>query len=132
MDYLSVNIKPRYKYCLVVDEICLESVEQPRAVFPVVKLLYRDWENEWSSEERLQGVQPPFHDGITDSIDEDVGWMYMWLSSYMKTYESFHEWDWDDMYMRPPFVDSTCDETNMVGHWRAKNELNDEKQPSKT
>ncbi|KFZ11689.1 hypothetical protein V502_07453 [Pseudogymnoascus sp. VKM F-4520 (FW-2644)] len=132
VDYLSVDITPRYKYCLVVDEICLESVEHPEGLGPVVKLVCRDWECLWSPEEKLQGVQPPFHDGITEYYDEDVGWMYMPLLFYMDKYDNFHDWCWDDMYVRPPFIDGSEDETDMVGRWRRKKVVNQEKEVSET
>lgn len=77
VSHLSVDTTPRYNYCLIVDEICLESASHPEGLGPVVKLVCRDWESPWSSEERLQGVQEPFHDGITEYDEEDVGWMYM-------------------------------------------------------
>lgn len=120
VSHLSVDITPRYNYCLVVDEICLESIEHPEALESVVKLIWRDWECPWSPEEKLQGVQPPFHGGITEFAEEDVGWMYLPLLFYMDKYENFHNWCWDDMYVRPPFIDGTEDQTNMVGHWRRK------------
>lgn len=132
VSYLSVDITPRYKYCLVVDEICLESVEHPEGLGPVVKLVCRDWECPWSPEEKRQGVQPPFHDGITEYDDEDVGWMYMPLLFYMDKYENLHDGCWGDMYVRPPFIDGTEDETNMVGHWRRKKVVNQEKEVSET
>ncbi|OBT70097.1 hypothetical protein VE03_00637 [Pseudogymnoascus sp. 23342-1-I1] len=124
VSHLSVDITPRYNYCLVVDEICLESVEHPESLEPVVKLICRDWECPWSPEERRQGGQKPFHDGITEFDEEDVGWMYVPLLYYMDKYENFHNWCWDDMYVRPPFIDGSEDETNMVGHWRPKKVAN--------
>jgi hypothetical protein len=132
VSYLSVDITPRYKYCLVVDEICLESVEHPEGLGPVVKLVCRDWQCPWSPEGKLQGVHSPFHDGITEYDDEDVGWMYMPLLFYMDKYEKFHDGWWGDMYVRPPFIDGTEDETNMVGHWRRKKDVNQEKEVSET
>lgn len=125
VSYLSVDITPRYKYCL-------ESVEHPEGLGPVVKLVCRDWQCPWSPEGKLQGVHSPFHDGITEYDDEDVGWMYMPLLFYMDKYENFHDGWWGDMYVRPPFIDGTEDETNMVGHWRRKKDVNQEKEVSET
>lgn len=45
----------------------------------------------------------------------------------MDKYENFHDWGWRDMYVRPPFIDGTEDDGNMVGHWRGKNVVNQEK-----
>ncbi|KFY78577.1 hypothetical protein V499_02321 [Pseudogymnoascus sp. VKM F-103] len=133
VSYLSVDTTPRYNYCLLVDEICLESLDHPEGLGPVVKLVCRDWESPpRSPEEKLQGVQAPFHDGITEYDEEDVGWMYMPLLFYMDRYENFHDWGWSDMYVRPPFIDGGEDETNMVGHWRRKKVVGQEKAVSET
>ncbi|PVH85899.1 hypothetical protein DL98DRAFT_393991, partial [Cadophora sp. DSE1049] len=110
---------PRYEYCLLVDEISLESLDYP---FPgrslVVKLVCRDWEIDLTVEEKLQEVPPPYHAGITEYDEEDVGWMYMSLDNYMEFYTDLQASDWDDVYMRPPYLDGSEDETNMIGHWR--------------
>ena len=83
VSYLSVDITPRYKYCLVVDEICLESLEHLEGLGHLVKLVCRDWGWFWRPEEKLRGVHPPFYDGISEYDDEDVGWMYMSLLFHM-------------------------------------------------
>jgi hypothetical protein len=46
------------------------------------------------------------------------------LLFYMDKYENLHDGEWADMYMRPPFIDGTEDETNMVGYWRRKKDNN--------
>lgn len=43
---------------------------------------------------------------------------FIWID-----YEKFHDGWWGDMYVRPPFIDGTKDETNMVGHWRRKRDV---------
>lgn len=70
---------------------------------------------------KLQGL--PFHDGLTGYDDEDVGWMHMSLLFYMDEYENFHDGWWGDIYVRPPFINGTEDNSNMVGHWRRKKDV---------
>jgi hypothetical protein len=115
--FLGGDTTPRYKYCLFVDQICLEAVEHMDNFWAVVKLIHPDWEPYLTPEELLQEVHPPYHDGITEHYEEDVGWMYMELSSYVEKYEHFHEDDWNEMYVRPPFITCSEDENSMVGHW---------------
>lgn len=118
--WLRATSTPRYKCCLFVDDICLESVDQPGCDTPTVKILCKDWESPFPPEERNYTVPAPFHDGATEYDEEDVGWMYMPLHYYMDKYEVLGSWDWDDIYVRPPYIDGSEDETNFIGHWRQK------------
>ncbi|KAK1244021.1 hypothetical protein MKX08_002159 [Trichoderma sp. CBMAI-0020] len=111
---------PRYQYCLFADDICLESMDQPGFHMPVVKILCKDWESPWSPEEMSRPVPAPFHDGFTEDYEEDVGWMYMSLSGYDWNYHLLGKCYWDDLYVRPPYIDFSEDETNFVGYWRKK------------
>jgi hypothetical protein len=85
---------------------------------PVVKILCKDWESPWSPEERSHPAPTPYHDGATEEWEEDVGWMYMPLSDYVYKYHVLGKCDWDDQYVRPPYIDGGEDETTFVGHWR--------------
>lgn len=101
----AASARPRYQHCLFVDDICLESTTQS---FPVIKLLKGNWEDPWSVEERSEAVTAPepWHDGITDYGEEDVGWMYMNAGGfYVERYLDFLRWEWDDVYQRPPYLD---------------------------
>ena len=110
---------PRYEYCLVVDEICLESLDYPLpGKSPVVKLVCRDWEMYLTPEQMLKDTPWPYHADITEYDEEDVGWMYMSLDNYMDYYTDLQASDWDDVYRRPPYIDGSEDETNMIGDWR--------------
>ncbi|KAM0523146.1 hypothetical protein ACHAPE_001638 [Trichoderma viride] len=113
---------PRYEYCLFADDICLESMDQSGYDMPVVKILPRDWESSLSPEEMSQPVPAPYHDGVTEYWEEDVGWMYMPLNDYMDKYDLLGRvsTDWYDQYVRPPYMWGGEDETNFVGHWRKK------------
>ncbi|KAG5939349.1 hypothetical protein E4U59_003151 [Claviceps monticola] len=127
-----VHITPRYKHCLYVDDLCIESLDQDHADCPVVKILDKDWEpyspeklKELEGTEGLgiigDGTTPdPFHDGLTNDWEENVGWMYMPVISYLEMYFTLVKWDWLDVYVRPPYIDWTEDESTFIGHWRNK------------
>ena len=119
--HTGVDTTPRYLYCLVVDEICLESLEYPfPGSCPAVKLVLGDWQSPWSPEEKLQEICEPFHDGFTEYDEEDVGWMYMPVDSYVDLYTNLQVDGWDN-YVRPPYTLHTFgDESKLVGHWRRK------------
>ncbi|UKZ70680.1 uncharacterized protein TrAtP1_011653 [Trichoderma atroviride] len=120
IDWLRATSTPRYEYCLFADDICLESVDQPGLDLPVVKILWKDWESPWSPEEMSRPVPAPFHDGVTEYWEEDVGWMYMPLLDYVGNYHVLGKCFWEDQYVRPPYMDGSEDETNFVGYWRKK------------
>ena len=125
-----VNSTPRRFCCLFVDEICLESLEFPfPRERPAVKLVVRDWENGWSPEERLQEISSPWHDGITDCMEEDVGWMYMSVNRYVEFYANLLTSDWDDVYLRPPWMDCVHYEATEIGHWRRKVDVKEKSNP---
>ncbi|KAG5951735.1 hypothetical protein E4U53_002384 [Claviceps sorghi] len=115
--WLRASSTPRYLYCLFADDICLESMAHPGVNSPVVKILDRNW-GPLGPDERNYTVAAPFHDGTTEYLEEDVGWMYMPLADYMWKYEWLARDDWDSMYVRPPYIDGTEEESDMVGHWR--------------
>lgn len=105
----------RYNYCLFVDDICLESVEHMR--YPVVKILERQF-GHLALEKRGFTVHPEWEDGETDDPDEDVGWMYMHVDSYVELYSTFHDSIfWPDYYARPPDMIDPY-ENMLPGSWR--------------
>ncbi|KAG6064412.1 hypothetical protein E4U32_000237 [Claviceps aff. humidiphila group G2b] len=127
-----VDMTPRYKYCLYVDDLCIESLDQDDFQCPVVRILDEDWEP-LTPEERKElgeneifgficdGTTPaPFHDGLTDYLEENVGWMYMPVTSYLDRYFKLMEVDWHAQYVRPPYIEGFEDESNFIGHWRNK------------
>ncbi|KAI0200143.1 hypothetical protein F4808DRAFT_470572 [Astrocystis sublimbata] len=120
LSWIYATTTPRYVYCLFVDDICLESVDYPSIDSPVVKLLWKDWESPWPVQERNYTTPAPFHDGGTEYDEEDVGWMYMPVHDYFDKYDLLGTTDWDAQYVRPPYIDYSEDESNMVGHWRQK------------
>ncbi|KAG5915597.1 hypothetical protein E4U61_004446 [Claviceps capensis] len=98
-----VDMTPRYKYCLYVDDLCIESLDQDGV--PVVKILDKAWEpytpeelKELEESEDLgamaDGSTPaPFHDGFTDDWEEDVGWIYMPVRYHLDRYFTLLKWD---------------------------------------
>ncbi|KAG4222080.1 hypothetical protein PC116_g29445 [Phytophthora cactorum] len=76
----------RYNFCLVVDDLSLESLER-RAIAPVIKILQKDF-SPWTEEEAKEmgfigedgdsGLPAGFWEGgVTDSEEENVGWIYI-------------------------------------------------------
>lgn len=125
IDWIYATSTPRYKYCLFVDDICLESVDHPGTDSPVVKLLCKNWESPFPPQERNYIVHAPFHDGATEYDEEDVGWMYLPLYEYLDKYDLLGKCDWDDQYVRPPYIDGFENESQLIGHWR-QNSLSEE------
>ncbi|KAK6956142.1 hypothetical protein Daesc_001414 [Daldinia eschscholtzii] len=76
----------RYNFCLVVDDLSLESLDK-RVIAPVIKILQKDF-SPWTEEEAKEmgfigedgdSVLPAgfWEGGVTDSEEENVGWMYI-------------------------------------------------------
>lgn len=121
LDWTGATSTPRYEYCLFVDSLCLESLDQPALHFPVVKLLCRDWTDPLSPQDRQSAlVHTGFHDGVTEYYEEDVGWMYMPVSEYVDWYARLHDLvnGWDGTYVRPPYIYGFEEEEELPGAWR--------------
>jgi valyl-tRNA synthetase len=111
----------RYNFCLLVDDICLESLEKMSG--PVVKLVRKDLaldEPELGvGEDGDDGDDPGWEGGVTNGEFEDVGWMYMHLSEYVDVQNNLHEPDnWVDDYVRPPLMHWPDDFETAPGFWR--------------
>ena len=119
----------RYNYCIVVDDICLESVE--RMFRPVVKLVNKDW-TPYHPDELPTGCEedenPGWEGGLTNCETERVGWMYIRTGEYVEIQDLLQEshW-WPDRYVRPPRVDmygnggapgDKYDFSTLPGFWR--------------
>ncbi|KAG6155025.1 hypothetical protein E4U11_006206 [Claviceps purpurea] len=63
----------------------------------------------------------PFHDGLTDDWEEDVDCMYMPLVYYLDRYFKFVKVDWDEQYVRPPYIDG------FENHWTLEKQVTGEK-----
>lgn len=120
LDWTGATSTPRYEYCLIIDSLCLESLDHPGPNFPVVKLLCRDWTNPLDPQERQSTlVYPGFHDGVTEYPEEDVGWMYMPVSEYVDWYARLHGINgWEDTYVRPPYIYGLGEGDAVPGAWR--------------
>ncbi|KAG5939991.1 hypothetical protein E4U60_000667 [Claviceps pazoutovae] len=127
-----VYITPRYEYCLYVDDVCIESLDQDDVDCPVVTILDKDWEP-YTPEELKEleesedfgvigdGATPAlFHDRLTDDWEEDVGWMYIPLVYYFDRCFKLVKVDWDEQYVRPPYIEGFANESTFIGHWRNK------------
>ncbi|KAI0863674.1 hypothetical protein F4860DRAFT_467478 [Xylaria cubensis] len=108
---------PRYEYCILIDDLCLESLDYPSMNSPVVKLIWRRW-GPLDQNERQAPIYPGFHDGETEYYEEDVGWMYMPVQYYLDRYDDLGHSDWDNVYVRPPFIEGDETEDEFPGHWR--------------
>lgn len=113
-----VNGAARYKFCLFVDDICLESLDQKGSNWPVVKVLEKNW-GPLPADQRQYKIHPDYHDGETDQEEEEVGWMYMPADWYMEWYELLtKEDDFYGFYARPPYISLGWPEDEVVGFWR--------------
>ncbi|KAL4976407.1 hypothetical protein BDW66DRAFT_134907 [Aspergillus desertorum] len=118
----------RYNFCLFVDEICLESLDEtPRR--PVVKILLKDSEKptpeDYHSNVYSLCAKHGYEDGITNDPEEDVGWMYMEVYNYVEWFNRFVEpWNWVDWYRRPPHLADYASlpglNSMLPGGWRKK------------
>jgi valyl-tRNA synthetase len=126
---LEMVLGSRYNFCLFVDEICLESLdEMPDG--PVVKILLKSWgrpeaASEFESEHEIHDVHLDWEDGQTNDIYEDVGWMYVETSNYCEWYKNFVDmYNGMDWYTRPPRLRGHTNHTwvdfAMPGTWRKK------------
>ncbi|KAM3427186.1 hypothetical protein MY4824_009603 [Beauveria thailandica] len=114
----------RYNFFLVVDDICLESLDQ--ACGPVVKLVqaagHEGLDYSLSAEE-IQERGPKKEDsewegGLTENEFENVGWMYIETSDYAVFQEYLAEPEnWEDEYLRPPKLRSLDGFEDAPGSW---------------
>ncbi|RMJ20770.1 hypothetical protein PHISP_08360 [Aspergillus sp. HF37] len=105
----------RWNFCVFVDDICLESLDH--MTLPVVKLLYKQW-GPLEPHERNYKVHPWWEDGTTEIDEEDVGWMYIDICSYVDSYNRLDEsWKWHDEYLRPPSMVG-LEDSESPGFWR--------------
>lgn len=110
----------RYNYCLLVDEVCLESLD--RIASPVVKLVKKGFIDEEEGGGGRSGVvaSSGWEDGVTDSEEEDVGWMYLPMADYVDCCNQLHDpgfWH-DGYYVRPPLTFLNRDFACAPGLWR--------------
>jgi hypothetical protein len=99
----------RYNFCLVVDDLCLESVERMK-YSPVMKLVDKRWKSydpdelpttDEIEEDRNLG----WEGGVTNSEYEAVGWMYIDTGGYVEIQDTLNKsWWWPDIYLRPPLM----------------------------
>ncbi|OAA59259.1 hypothetical protein ISF_06194 [Cordyceps fumosorosea ARSEF 2679] len=125
VDMASSFAGTRYNFFLVVDDICLESLDQ--ACGPVVKLVQapgHEGQDYSLSVEEIQEMGPKEEDsewegGLTESEYENVGWMYMETSDYAVFQEYLAEpSNWEDEYLRPPKLRSQDGFEDAPGSWR--------------
>ncbi|KAK0669895.1 hypothetical protein QBC41DRAFT_302019 [Cercophora samala] len=134
----------RWGYCLMVDDICLESMDRDKMVGPVVKVVKRLWEaadydeeeeEENEEEENNEGVEGGFRweDGKTGDQGEDVGWMYIYIADYVEMCDILGQGEegWYSVYARPPLMRDTdpfCEREvgRLAGWWRRVGEKDGE------
>ncbi len=122
----------RYNFCLLVDDICLESLDKMWS--PVVKLVRRSWvpygEEELDDlrgeEEEDDEDNPGWEGGVTNNEFEDVGWMYGYVTDYVSLQNRLHdEGNFADDYMRPPLMQFLDGFHDAPGSWRRVEEPSD-------
>jgi hypothetical protein len=107
---------------LVVDEICLESLDQPCGA--VAKFVQRAFQSDLSAEEikELGGpreADSEWEDGVTENEFENVGWMYMETTDYVAfQHRLVSPENWEDEYVRPPQLRRSDPFERAPGSWR--------------
>ncbi|CAN9199103.1 unnamed protein product [Alternaria alternata] len=118
-DYLH-HAGSRYNFFLLVDDICLESIEMMDE--PVFKLVKRNWAPDSEGDEAEEDEEDEKFDwegGETNSDHEDVGWMYVDTSDYVDVQDQLQEGDcWPELYVRPPLMRWEYDVNRAPGFWR--------------
>ncbi|KAK5996639.1 hypothetical protein PT974_01976 [Cladobotryum mycophilum] len=106
----------RYNFFLVVDEVCLESMDQECG--PVVKIVQRTgFGGEGYSAEEIEELGP-----IQE--DSNVGWMYMEVDNYVSLLETLSQpGNWEDGYLRPPQLRLQGGFEDAPGSWRRAGNL---------
>jgi hypothetical protein len=90
---------PRWCFCLLVDDICLRSLNRPDghgAVLKIVNLRFHKG--------RCESIAEGWEDGETDDPSEDVGWMYAGAYNHKAWYDVLSDpssWDDEVWYWRP-------------------------------
>lgn len=113
---------PRYNYCFLVDDVCLESLQKMAS--PVVKLINSHWtpdseQDEPEEYEDEEDEKLDWEGGETNCDLEDVGWMYVNTYDYIDIQEYLWEDEnWEDIYVRPPLMRWENDFNEAPGFWR--------------
>lgn len=114
----------RYNFFLVVDEICLESLDQQcGAVVKLVQRVEGDADDGYSKEE-IEEIGPrkeysEWEGGITEGEFENVGWMYIETSDYVAFQDRLVDaGNWEDEYLRPPRLRFLDGFESAPGSWR--------------
>jgi hypothetical protein len=90
---------PRWCFCLLVDDICLRSLDRPDGFGAVVKMV-----NLRYHKGRCESIAEGWEDGETDNPLEDVGWQYAAAYSHKAWYNILSDpsnWDDEVWYWRP-------------------------------
>lgn len=82
-----ITLGPRYNFCLFVDDICLESLDE---MSPVMKILWKQWGGREPTDRQYE-IHPDWEDGEKDKWEEDFGWMYIPVDKYFKYYDLFED-----------------------------------------
>ncbi|KHN93947.1 uncharacterized protein MAM_08202 [Metarhizium album ARSEF 1941] len=117
----------RYNFFLVVDQVCLESLDQEcGAVVKLVQRAAHGAAGDGYSAEEVEQMGPRGRDsrwegGLTESEFENVGWMYMEATDYVAFQERLADaGNWEDQYLRPPQLRSLDGFEDAPGSWRRR------------
>ncbi|KAK1763087.1 hypothetical protein QBC33DRAFT_550320 [Phialemonium atrogriseum] len=115
----------RYNFCLLVDNVCLESLAKMPS--PVVKLVEKRWVPDVQDlgKEEGEGDNSGWEGGVTNNEFEDVGWMYMYVHDYVDIQNYLHGDNWTDNYVRPPLMRFESKFETAPGFWRRDGKSSD-------
>ncbi|CAI9629071.1 unnamed protein product [Alternaria burnsii] len=93
----------RYNFFLLVDDICLESIEMMNE--PVFKLVKGNWAPDSKGDEAAEDEKFDWEGRGINSVHEDVGWMYVDASDYVDVQDQLQEDGfWPELYVRPSLM----------------------------
>ena len=110
----------RYNFCLLIDDICLESLDENLSGLPVAKLVSKH-EPYVEDMEYEEETSCPWEGGMTDNEFENVGWMYKKVCDYVHIHDQLQQPDdfYDEAYYRrPPLLECGDEFERAPGYWR--------------
>ena len=111
----------RYNFCVLIDDVCLESLGENLSSFPVLKLVHRREVRYPEQLEYEEERSSPWEGGMTDDELENVGWMYKSVIDYIQIVDHLQETDTfldEAYYVRPPLMEWGGDFERAPGYWR--------------
>ncbi|KAM0324586.1 hypothetical protein ACHAQA_007972 [Verticillium albo-atrum] len=108
MKRVSTHCGTQYNVCMLVDDVCLQSLDEEwPGLSPVVMLVRKAWDPSIVREEGDE-VHPEYEEGwMVDHDEGPNGWIYVAALEYVDLYSALqdpYEWEEDHRFMYPSYV----------------------------